>query len=157
MRAQLEEASTIKQYLSSLITVMVDRAEKEIDHLMPGYTHLQRAQPIRWSHLLLSHAQSFKCDLERLQQLIPRVSVLPLGSGPLAGNSFSIDREFLRKELGFQSIAENSMWGVGDRDFIVEFMMWASLTKTSCSRGRTLMYVFLSFQCILYSMGRHRS
>jgi len=60
--------------------------------------------------------------------------VLPLGSGPLAGNPFVVDREFLAKELGFQSVAENSMWGVGDRDFIVEFMMWATLTMTHLSR-----------------------
>ena len=94
----------------------------------------QRGQPIRWSHLLLSHAFSFRADLERLQQLIPRISVLPLGSGALAGNPFVVDREFLAKELGFDSVAENSMWGVGDRDFIVEFLMWSSLTMTHMSR-----------------------
>jgi len=95
---------------------------------------LQRGQPIRWSHLLLSHALSFRNDLERLQQLIPRISVLPLGSGALAGNPFAVDRDFLAKELGFISVAENSMWGVGDRDFIVEFLMWSSLTMTHMSR-----------------------
>jgi argininosuccinate lyase len=156
----LDNVDDIEQSLKALLKVMVERADNEKEYLMPGYTHLQvsaglnildnliltplqRGQPIRWAHLLLSHAQSFKCDLERLQQLIPRISVLPLGSGPLAGNSFSIDREFLRKELGFQSIAENSMWGVGDRDFIVEFMMWASLTMTHLSR--------LSEDLIIYS------
>lgn len=90
--------------------------------------------PIRWSHLLLSHAFSFASDLERLQQLIPRVSISPLGCGALGGNPFSVDREFLAKELGFQSVAENSLWGVGDRDFIVEFMMWGSLAMTHISR-----------------------
>ena len=95
---------------------------------------MQRGQPIRWSHFLLSHALSFRYDLERLQQVIPRISVLPLGSGALAGNPFNVDREFLAKELCFQSLAENSMWGVGDRDFIVEFLMWASLTMTHMSR-----------------------
>ncbi|KAF6765101.1 argininosuccinate lyase [Ephemerocybe angulata] len=139
----LDQVADVEQSLKGLLTVLVDRADGEKEFLMPGYTHLQRGQPIRWAHLLLSHAQSFKCDLERLQQLIPRISVLPLGSGPLAGNSFSIDREFLRQELGFQSIAENSMWGVGDRDFIVEFMMWASLTMTHMSR--------LSEDLIIYS------
>jgi len=94
----------------------------------------QRGQPIRWSHFLLSHAFSFRSDLERLQQLIPRISVLPLGSGALAGNPFKIDREFLAKELKFASLAENSMWGVGDRDFIVEFLMWSSLIMTHMSR-----------------------
>jgi argininosuccinate lyase len=82
----------------------------------------------------LSHAFSFNTDLERLRQLIPRISVLPLGSGALAGNAFNVDRQFLAKELGFQSLAENSLWGVGDRDFVIEFMMWASLTTTHLSR-----------------------
>ncbi|KAJ6630681.1 argininosuccinate lyase [Mycena sp. CBHHK59/15] len=130
----LEEVQDIEQSLKGLLRVIVDRAEKEKEILLPGYTHLQRGQPIRWSHLLLSHATSFRYDLERLQQLIPRISVLPLGCGALAGNPFAVDREFLAKELGFASIAENSMWGVGDRDFIVEFLMWSSLAMTHISR-----------------------
>lgn len=95
---------------------------------------MQRGQPIRWSHLLLSHAFSFTADLQRLRQLIPRISILPLGSGALAGNPFVVDRLFLAKELGFESVAENSLYGVGDRDFVVEFMMWASLAMTHVSR-----------------------
>lgn len=146
----LEQVQDIEQSVKRLLHVIVERADKEKEILLPGYTHLQvcsssrlgivlmsilqRGQPIRWSHLLLSHATSFRYDLERLQQLIPRISVLPLGSGALAGNPFAVDREFLAKELGFASIAENSMWGVGDRDFIVEFLMWASLTMTHISR-----------------------
>jgi len=83
---------------------------------------------------VLSHALSFRYDLERLQQLKPRISVLPLGCGALAGNPFAIDREFLAQELGFESIAENSLWGVGDRDFIIEFLQWSSLTMIHISR-----------------------
>ncbi|PFH50679.1 hypothetical protein AMATHDRAFT_3756 [Amanita thiersii Skay4041] len=130
----LKEVQEIKDGLKDLIRVMVERADREKEILLPGYTHLQRGQPIRWSHLLLSHAFSFRSDLERLEQLIPRISVLPLGCGALAGNPFVVDREFLAKELGFQSIAENSLWGVGDRDFIAEFMMWASLAMIHMSR-----------------------
>ncbi|TFK42690.1 argininosuccinate lyase [Crucibulum laeve] len=130
----LNEVRDVEDGLKGLIRVMVERADKEKDYLMPGYTHLQRGQPIRWSHLLLSHAFSFRSDLERLQQLIPRISVLPLGSGALAGNPFVVDRDFLAKELGFQSVSENSLWGVGDRDFIVEFLMWGSLAMTHLSR-----------------------
>ncbi|KAG9078138.1 argininosuccinate lyase [Ceratobasidium sp. UAMH 11750] len=130
----LDEVKTIEGALKGLIRVMVERADKEKDILMPGYTHLQRGQPIRWSHLLLSHAFSFSSDLQRLRELVPRISVLPLGSGALAGNPFRVDREFLAKELGFQSIAENSLWGVSDRDYIVEFLMWASLAMTHASR-----------------------
>ncbi|CAL1704922.1 unnamed protein product [Somion occarium] len=130
----LTEIKHVVRGLKGLIRVMVERADKEKDILLPGYTHLQRGQPIRWSHLLLSHAFSFRADLERLSQLIPRISVLPLGCGALAGNPFVVDREFLAKELGFSSVAENSLYGVGDRDFIVEFMMWASLAMTHVSR-----------------------
>lgn len=130
----LDEVEDIQASLKALIRVIIERADKERDILLPGYTHLQRGQPIRWSHFLLSHALSFRYDLERLQQLIPRISVLPLGSGALAGNPFAVDREFLANELGFQFLAENSMWGVGDRDFIAEFLMWASLTMTHMSR-----------------------
>jgi len=130
----LEEIRDVEEGLRGLIRVLVERADKEKDILLPGYTHLQRGQPIRWSHLLLSHAFSFKSDLERLQQLTPRVSVMPLGCGALAGNPFVVDREALAKDLNFHSIAENSLWGVGDRDFIVEFLMWSSLSMTHVSR-----------------------
>ncbi|KAG8906278.1 argininosuccinate lyase [Tulasnella sp. 403] len=111
----LEEVKDIESSLRNLISVMVERADKEKEYLMPGYTHLQT-------------------DLQRLKQLIPRISVLPLGSGALAGNPYGIDREFLAKELGFQSIAENSMWGVADRDFIVEFLMWSTMAMGHISR-----------------------
>lgn len=83
---------------------------------------------------MLSYATSLRYDLERLHQLIPRISILPLGSGALAGNPFNVDREFLAKELGFQSVAENSLWGVADRDFVAEFLTWSSLTMTHMSK-----------------------
>ncbi|KAI0950494.1 hypothetical protein AcV7_008940 [Taiwanofungus camphoratus] len=130
----LDEVQDIENSLKGLVRVMANRAERETRHLMPGYTHLQRGQPIRWSHFLCQHAFSFLADLQRLQQMIPRISVLPLGSGALAGNGFALDREFLAKELEFEFVAENSMHGVSDRDFVVEFMMWASLTMTHLSR-----------------------
>ncbi|WWC66470.1 argininosuccinate lyase [Kwoniella pini CBS 10737] len=130
----MEESNQVEAYLKDLLNVMVSRAEKEVDAIMPGYTHLQRAQPVRWSHLLLSHSQSFLGDLDRLRQLQPRISVLPLGSAALAGNPYSLDRELLRKELGFKSIGENSMHAVADRDFIVEWLQWASLLQIHMSR-----------------------
>ncbi|KIM49230.1 hypothetical protein M413DRAFT_438400 [Hebeloma cylindrosporum] len=130
----LDEAKEIEKDLKALIRVLVERAENEKDYILPGYTHLQRGQPIRWSHLLLSYAFSLRNDLDRLRQLIPRISVLPLGSGALAGNPFVVDREFLAKELGFLSVAENSLWGVADRDFIAEFLMWSSLVMTHMSK-----------------------
>ncbi|KDR81506.1 hypothetical protein GALMADRAFT_239494 [Galerina marginata CBS 339.88] len=130
----LDEVEIAQKHLKALIRVLVERADNEKDYLLPGYTHLQRGQPIRWSHLLLSYAFSFKNDLDRLRQLIPRISILPLGSGALAGNPFCVNREFLAKELGFHSIAENSLWGVADRDFIAEFLMWSSLLMTHMSK-----------------------
>lgn len=130
----MEETTRVEGYLKDLLNVMVSRAEKEVDAILPGYTHLQRAQPVRWSHFLLSHVQSFLSDLDRLRQLYPRISVLPLGSAALAGNPYSLDRELLRQELGFESIGENSMHAVADRDFIVEWLQWASLTQVHMSR-----------------------
>ncbi|KAI7885610.1 argininosuccinate lyase [Lichtheimia hyalospora FSU 10163] len=129
-----DEASAILAQLKELISVTVARAEKEIDVLLPGYTHLQRAQPIRWSHFLLSYAWLWHADAERLEQLIERLNVLPLGSGALAGHAFNIDREFLAKELGFRGIINNSLYAVSDRDFVAEFLFWASLTMVHISR-----------------------
>ncbi|KDN45907.1 putative ARG4-arginosuccinate lyase [Tilletiaria anomala UBC 951] len=125
----------IETSLRGLLDVMIKRAESEVDHLMPGYTHLQRAQPIRWSHFLLSHATYFSQDLLRLRDLIPRISVLPLGSGPLAGNPFAgLDRDTIAKDLGFHSVGTNSMHSVSDRDFVAEFLMWASLAMVHMSK-----------------------
>ena len=116
----IDEVKAIEGYLKDLIQVMISRGRQEVDALMPGYTHLQRAQPIRWSHLLLSHATYFASDLARLRDLMPRISVLPLGSGPLAGNPFAgLDRDAIAADLGFQTVGPNSMNSVSDRDFVV--------------------------------------
>ncbi|ORX49424.1 argininosuccinate lyase [Hesseltinella vesiculosa] len=140
-----EEASKILAYLKELISITVNRAEKEMDVLIPGYTHLQRAQPIRWSHFLLSYAWLWQADAERLEQLIERLNVLPLGSGALAGHAFNIDRDFLAKELGFRGIINNSLYAVSDRDFVAEFLFWASLTMVHISR--------IAEDLIIYSSG----
>ncbi|KAM9408191.1 argininosuccinate lyase-like [Pholidichthys leucotaenia] len=117
-----------------LISTMVEWAAAEIDVLFPGYTHMQRAQPIRWGHWILSHAVALSRDVERLVKIRQRVTVLPLGSGAIAGTPFDIDRELLRKELGFDSISLNSMDATGQRDFVVEFLFWASLFLTHLSK-----------------------
>ncbi|CAO3608170.1 unnamed protein product [Cunninghamella blakesleeana] len=140
-----EEASKILAHLKELISIVVNRADREIDVLIPGYTHLQRAQPIRWSHFLLSYAWLWQADAERLEQLIERLNVLPLGSGALAGHAFNIDREFLAKELGFRGIINNSLYAVSDRDFVAEFLFWASLTMVHISR--------IAEDLIIYSSG----
>lgn len=120
--------------IKKFIEVLIIQAEQDIDILMPGYTHMQRAQPIRWSQWLLSYAWSIKQDLERLLEVRKRVNVLPLGSGAIAGNPFPIDRQFLAMELGFDEITQNSMHAVGDRDFVAEFLFWSSLSTVHLSR-----------------------
>jgi argininosuccinate lyase len=82
----------------------------------------------------LSHAHALLFDLERLNQMVPRVSVLPLGSGAMAGNPYELDREFLAAELGFQSVGQNSMHMIWDRDFVMEFLQWSSLLTNHFSR-----------------------
>lgn len=124
----------IEQHLIAFLQVTTSRAKAEIEHCMPGYTHLQRAQPIRWSHWLLSYGSFFVADLQRLRETIKRVNRSPLGSGALVGNPFGIDREAMAKELGFDDIIHNSMAAVADRDFVVETLQWASMLMTHISR-----------------------
>jgi len=128
------EIKTLHSLLVDLIKAFITRAKVEIDVLMPGYTHMQRAQPIRWSHWLLSYSWALKRDADRLDELRKRVDVNPLGSGAIAGNPFNVDRQFLAKELNFSSVTANSMDAVGDRDYIIEFLFWASLLSTHLSR-----------------------
>lgn len=129
-----DEAELLLIHLKELIRVAADRAEKELDVLMPGYTHLQKAQPIRWSHWILSYAWTWQADAERLQQLMKRINQLPLGSGALAGNPFCIDRHSIATDLRFEGVIPNSLYGVSDRDFVAEFLFWASLTMIHLSR-----------------------
>lgn len=128
------EIALLRNHLRALIGVTTERAAEEIDLLLPGYTHLQPAQPIRWSHWLLSHAWPWQRDAMRLDELAARVNVLPLGSGALAGNPFPIDRHRLAADLGFADVTANSLDAVSDRDFIAEFLFWATLTMLHLSR-----------------------
>ncbi|MBV7338315.1 argininosuccinate lyase [Chloroflexi bacterium TSY] len=129
-----EQIAILRQHLRQLIQTTIDRSEQELDLIMPGYTHLQRAQPVRWSHWLLSHAWSWQRDAQRLDELSGRVNLSPLGSGALAGNPFAIDRMSLAQDLGFDNVTANSLDGVSDRDFIVEFLFWATLLMMHLSR-----------------------
>uniref|UniRef100_A0A7N8WT65 Argininosuccinate lyase n=1 Tax=Mastacembelus armatus TaxID=205130 RepID=A0A7N8WT65_9TELE len=116
MRLWMRDAiSTVTENALQLISTMVERAAAEIDVLFPGYTHMQRAQPIRWSHWILSHAVALSRDVDCLQEIKRRVNVLPL-------------------ELGFDAISLNSMDATGQRDFVVEFLFWASLCLTHLSK-----------------------
>ncbi|KAG8122822.1 hypothetical protein E2320_018285, partial [Naja naja] len=130
-------------HLQQLIRTLMERASTEMEVIFPGYTHLQKAQPIRWSHFLLSFAVALTRDHERLFEAKKRINVLPLGSGALAGNPFGLDRELLRRELDFATISINSMDAVSDRDFVVEFLYIASMIMVHLSR--------LSEDLILYA------
>lgn len=129
-----DELRKIEVHLIDLLKIFAGRAEKDIEVVMPGYTHLQPAQPVRWSQWLLSYASAFANDLERLRHVIPRVNRSPLGSGALAGNPFRIDRAAIAKELGFDDLIWNSMAAVADRDFVAETMQWGSMLMLHMSR-----------------------
>lgn len=141
LRDKLDE---LEIYLIDFLKVIAARAEKEIDAVMPGYTHLQRAQPIRWSHWMLMHGSFFTSDLERLREVRRRVNRCPLGCGALAGNPFGIDRDAIAKELGFDGLIMNSMAGVGDRDFVVETMQWGAMLMMHLSRWAEDLIIYSS-------------
>lgn len=129
-----DELRGIEGVLVDFLRVLCSRAKAEVEVLMPGYTHLQRAQPIRWSHWIMSYATFLGNDLERLREVIARVNRCPLGAGALVGNPFGIDRAAIATELGFDSVIPNSMAAVSDRDFVVEFLQWAATLMTHISR-----------------------
>jgi argininosuccinate lyase len=141
LRGQITQ---LGQRLVRLQRVIVDKAKTHVDLLMPGYTHLQPAQPVRFSHWLLSYFWMLQRDRDRLDGLARRVNVLPLGAGALGGNPLGIDQSYLARELGFEAIALNSMDTVSDRDYLVEFLFWASLTQVHLSRLAEDLIVFSS-------------
>ena len=118
----------------SLQSALLDLAENHSQAVMPGYTHLQRAQPVLFAHWCLAYFEMLGRDRERLEQTRQRVNVLPLGSAALAGSSFNIDREAVARELGFEAISRNSLDAVSDRDFCVEFVADCSLVLVHLSR-----------------------
>jgi len=129
-----EEINEIIQLIRSLQRMLVHLSEKNIDIIMPGYTHLQRAQPVLLSHHLLAYYEMLERDRERFKGCHERVNVLPLGSAALAGTSLPIDREYVAKLLGFSTVSENSMDAVSDRDFIIEFLSASSILMVHLSR-----------------------
>ncbi len=130
-RASLKE---IVSRLVGLQRTLLELAEGNLGVVMPGYTHLQRAQPVLFSHHLLAYFEMFQRDVERLQDCYRRTNVMPLGSGALAGVTYPIDRQFVSEQLGFDSLSRNSMDAVSDRDFLVEQMAALSLIMAHLSR-----------------------
>uniref|UniRef100_UPI0040257C08 argininosuccinate lyase n=1 Tax=Eubacterium sp. TaxID=142586 RepID=UPI0040257C08 len=129
-----KEIGEIEEKVKELIAVICDKAESNTDTIMPGYTHLQRAQPITFAHHIMAYAAMLCRDLDRLSDVKRRMNVCPLGSGALAGTTYPLDREMTAKELGFDSITLNSLDGVSDRDFCIELAAALSLIMVHLSR-----------------------
>jgi argininosuccinate lyase len=135
MRMYMKEAIRgIQRSLLSLMQVITDKAQDHIDAIMPGYTHMQRAQPVTLGHHLMAYFQMLKRDYERLDDCYKRTDVMPLGSGALATSTYPVDREYVAQQLGFGAISENSMDAVSDRDFSIEFCCCAAMIGMHLSR-----------------------
>jgi len=129
-----EEIKVLMGLLADLQQTIIAKAEENLDIIMPGYTHLQKAQPVLFPHHLLAYFEMFQRDFERLLDCRKRTDVMPLGSGALAGTTFPIDREKVKEELGFSQISRNSIDAVSDRDFVLEFLFCASMIMMHLSR-----------------------
>ncbi len=130
----LDETGEVRKQLISLMKAVVKLAEDNSDVIMPGYTHLQRAQPILFSHHMLAYYEMLRRDLMRLEQIRERMAVSPLGSGALAGTTYPLDREFVAERLGLNGVTANSLDGVSDRDFAIETAFVMSMIMMHLSR-----------------------
>ncbi|MGD0857096.1 MAG: argininosuccinate lyase [Dehalococcoidia bacterium] len=139
--------------LQQLNAAVVDIAGNNINVIMPGYTHLQQAQPVLFSHHMLAYFQMFSRDIERYYDCLVRINVLPLGSGALAGVPYPVDREFVAVKLGFDDVSENSIDAVSDRDFIIEFEAAASITMMHLSRLAEEMVIWSTREFGFIEMG----
>jgi len=129
-----DEIIELKSMLKDLLNVILKIAENNLDTIMPGYTHLQRAQPITLAHHHMAYFQMFKRDIERLNDCAKRINIMPLGSGALAGTTYPLDRKMVALELGFDDITANSIDGVSDRDFVIELASCLSIIMMHLSR-----------------------
>lgn len=139
-----EEVNEILKILIDLMSVIINTAKKYIDVIMPGYTHLRQAQPVLFSHYILSFFFSLQRDHSRLSESLKRISIMPLGSAALAGSSFNLNRQRMKKKLGFDQISMNSMDGVLSRDFILEFLSNISILSITLSRFAEDFIIFSS-------------
>ncbi len=129
-----DEINAISQMVLSLEKVLIAISEENTGTILPGYTHLQRAQPITFAHHMLAYFEMFKRDYSRLRDCYNRMNVLPLGSGALAGTTYPLDRYMVAEELGFADITQNSLDGVSDRDFAIELASCLSILMMHVSR-----------------------
>lgn len=130
----MDETADIEEMLIHTLNVLVDLASDHTETIMPGYTHLQKAQPVTFAHHLMAYFEMFKRDLSRLRDCRKRTNVMPLGSGALAGTTYPLDREFVASELGFDAVTMNSLDGVSDRDFVIELANCLALVMMHLSR-----------------------
>src|SRR5947207_12726991 len=128
------EIAEVAGRLRPLQIALLDLAVRYVDVVMPGYTHLQRAQPIAFLHYLLGQMEALERDANRLRDCLARTDVLPLGSGALAGSTIVLDRERIASDLGFSSVSQNSVDAVGDRDFVCEFLFCLAMIGLHLSR-----------------------
>src|SRR5215213_2236031 len=140
----LQVVPAVHTALQNLQSALIEQAEKADELIMPGYTHLQRAQPILLAHWWLSHYWPFQRDHLRLNDMIARISILPLGSGALAGVPFNVDRVALAESLGFAEVSQNSIDAVSDRDFAAEYLFCATMIGIHLSRLAEQIVLFTS-------------
>jgi argininosuccinate lyase len=129
-----DEVTEIGQMLMDIENTIIGLAENNLDTIMPGYTHLQRAQPITFAHHMMAYYEMFKRDLERLEDCYKRMNILPLGSGALAGTTYPLDRYMVAQQLGFAGVTQNSLDGVSDRDFAIELASCLPIIMMHLSR-----------------------
>ncbi|HJV96485.1 MAG TPA: argininosuccinate lyase, partial [Albitalea sp.] len=129
-----DEIDALSPLLTQMQRALLDVAEPNVDTILPGFTHMQVAQPVSFAHHLLAYVEMFARDAERLADVRHRVNRLPLGAAALAGTSYPLDRERVAKTLGFEGVCQNSLDAVSDRDFAIEFSAFASITMMHVSR-----------------------
>lgn len=142
----MDEIKEIQNMLKSLESAILTVAEENTDTIMPGYTHLQRAQPITLAHHMMAYYHMFHRDIDRLSDCYKRTDSMPLGSGALAGTTYPLDRAFVAEQLGFSKVTDNSLDGVSDRDFAIEFCSAMSLIMMHLSRFSEEMVLWSSLE-----------
>lgn len=130
----MDEIDEIYDMLKALLLVLLSLAKEHTATIMPGYTHLQKAQPVTFAHHLMAYFEMIKRDISRISDAKRRTNVMPLGSGALAGTTYQLDREFVADELGFSAVTQNSLDGVSDRDFVIELASCLSIIMMHLSR-----------------------
>ncbi|MBR3512504.1 MAG: argininosuccinate lyase [Clostridia bacterium] len=141
-----EETQDLILDLKKLIKSLIDKAKNNLYTIMPGYTHMQRAQPITFAHYLMAYVEMFLRDITRLENTYQEINVMPLGSCALAGTTYDLDREYVKEELGFDDITYNSLDGVSDRDFVIDLESNLSIVMMHLSRFSEEMVLWCSWE-----------